>query len=144
MKKVLALLMVLSLLALWGKEASTSESFKGDLTGTWTCKGHWSCLDSPANGTNMDTFKITQNGSSVSFHNINRDDKFNGSLAGNIISVKPYSVESRFNPGASVKVSAYDLKISQDGNTLTGKSRWDNPAGCKGETDLTFTRKVNK
>jgi hypothetical protein len=143
MKKILFLLMALFLFVLWGKEASTSESFKGDLTGTWTLIGEWSCLDGPADGTNMDVFKITQNGSSVSFHNTTMNNKFSGSLAGNIISVKPYSVESRFNPGASVKVSAYDLKISQNGNTLTGKARWNNPAGCKGETDLTFTRKVN-
>mgnify|MGYP003565493451 CR=1 FL=1 len=115
-----------------------------DLTGTWIETEYWSgCGES--NKKRINTYKITQQGDTIHIVDAEKNVWYIGKIYKNSISFKGIQFPSSDvdSPGQIV-VGDFTFMIGQDGNTLTGKSRWtwqgDSGDTCEGISDISSRR----
>ena len=115
-----------------------------DLSGTWIETEYWwGCGES--NIKEIHTYKITQQGDTIQIVDIEDNSLYTGKVYKNSISFKgiKYVSSDVDNPGQIV-VGDFTFMIDQDGNTLTGKSRWtwkgDSGDICEGISDISSRR----
>ena len=115
-----------------------------DLSGTWIETEYWwGCGESHIKEEH--TYKITQKGDTIHIVDTEDNSLFIGKLYQNTISfkgIKHASLDAD-SPGQIV-VGDFTFMIGQDGNTLTGISRWtwegDNGETCEGISDISSVR----
>lgn len=114
---------------------------KIDISGNWILTEDVIAPDCGGNKTETFPIEISQQGDSVTSVDKARDWTRTGKISGNVMSI-PESVPEFFK--GKLKVSPYDLTVSEDANTMTGKTSWiwDNGV-CGGNTNLTYKRKNN-
>ncbi len=115
-----------------------------DLSGTWIETEHWwGCGES--NVKEEHTYKITQQGDTIQIVDTEDNSLYMGKVHNNTISFKgiKYASSDVDRPGQIV-VGDFTFMISQDGNTLNGKSRWtwngDKGEICEGISDISSRR----
>ena len=115
-----------------------------DLTGTWIETEYWwGCGES--NKKEIHEYKITQQGDTINIVDTEDNSLFIGKIFNNTISFKGIKYESPDvdSPGQIV-VGDFTFMIGQDGNTLTGISRWtwkgDKGDICEGISDISSQR----
>ena len=115
-----------------------------DLTGTWEETEYWwGCGES--NKKEIHVYSITQQGDTIHIVDTEDNSLFIGKVYQNSISFEgvKYASSDADSPGQIV-VGDFTFMISQDGNTLTGKSRWtwkgDSGDICEGISDISSRR----
>lgn len=115
-----------------------------DLSGTWILTESTSgCGD---HRTETLTADITQKGDSVTLIVKERDSTMVGKIYNNEIicaGIKKVMQAKGSLPERTHDIRDYRLKISEDANTLTGKSKWHYSTSyfsCDGVSDLTYKR----
>ena len=115
-----------------------------DLSGTWIETEYWwGCGESHIKEEH--TYKITQKGDAIHIVDTEDNSLFIGKLYQNSISFKgiKHASSDADSPGRVV-VGDFTFVIGEDGNTLTGISRWtwegDNGETCEGISDISSVR----
>ena len=115
-----------------------------DLTGNWIETEYWwGCGES--NVKEIHKYKITQQGDTIQILDTEDNSLYTGKVYKNSIAFKgiKYASSDVDSPGQIV-VGDFTFMIDQDGNTLTGKSRWtwkgDNGDICEGISDISSRR----
>ena len=121
-----------------------AENAPIDLTGTWIETEYWwGCGES--NIKEIHTYKISQQGDTIHIVDTEDNSLYTGKVYKNSISFKgiKYASSDVGSPGQIV-VGDFTFMVNQDGNTLTGKSRWtwkgDDGDICEGISDISSRR----
>ena len=118
-----------------------------DLTDTWEQTEE---IDAPkncgGNRTKTWTVEITQKDDSISLITKERNIGIRlGKIYNNIIKIPGTRFVNQEKAGGLISADDYELKISEDANTLTVKVRWDytaiNGSNCDGVSHNTYKRK---
>ena len=115
-----------------------------DLTGTWIETEYWwGCGES--NKKEIHTYKITQQGDMIQIVDTENNSLYTGRIYKNSISFKGIKyASSDGDSSGQIVVGDFTFMINQDGDTLTGKSRWtwkgDNGDICEGISDISSRR----
>ena len=124
-------------------ESSVAEDF--ELSDTWILTEEFrGCGD---NRTETFTAEITQKGDSVTIMLKERDSTVIGKIYNNEIlcaGIRKVTQAQGAIAERTQDIRDYRLKISEDGNTLTGKSEWffkTSDFSCDGVSNLTYKRK---
>jgi hypothetical protein len=88
-----------------------------NLNGKWKVSGQWK--NEYRSGTFNFQYEIVQKGMEITMINTRSGSKFLGTLKGNIIHMEPRITEDP--KGATIFFPAREVKVSQDGNTLTSE-----------------------
>ena len=124
----------------------TQESVNApiDLTGTWIETEYWwGCGES--NIKEEHTYKITQQGDTIQIVDTEDNSLYIGKVYKNTITFKGIKYASSDGDSTGqIVVGDFIFMIGQDGNTLTGKSRWawkgDGGDICQGISDISSRR----
>lgn len=152
MKKALILAFALFLISSLNCASTKQEVIKTekavnapvDLTGTWIETEYWwGCGES--NKKEIHTYKITQQGDTIHVVDTEDNSLSIGKMYGNSISFKGTKHLSSDEDGpGQIIVGDFTFMIGQDGNTLTGISRWtwkgDSGDICEGISDISARR----
>jgi hypothetical protein len=142
MKK--ALILIFSLFLLFSFNCATSKQEKSkasfDLSGTWIMTDETIAPNCGGNKTETSTIEITQKGDTITTVNKDREDLTDtANISGNLILFS--EIVPEFYKG-KVRISAGNVKISEDTNTMTGRFFWLWEEGrCGGITNVTYKRK---
>jgi hypothetical protein len=124
-------------------ESPMADDF--ELSDTWILTEEFrGCGD---NRTETITAEITQKGNSVTIVLKERDRTVIGKIYNNEIlcaGIRKVTQAHGAIAERSQEIRDYRLKISEDGNTLTGKSKWffkTSDFSCNGVSNLTYKRK---
>ena len=115
-----------------------------DLSGTWIETEYWwGCGES--NVKEIHNYKITQQGDTIRIVDTENNSLYIGKISKNSIAFKGIKhVSTDGDSPGQVVVGDFTFMINQDGNTLTGKSRWtwkgDRGDTCEGISDISSTR----
>ena len=115
-----------------------------DLTGTWIETEYWwGCGESNIKETHK--YRITQQGDTIQIVDTEDNSLYTGKISKNSIAFKGIKYEgSDVDSPGHIVVGDFTFMIGQDGNTLTGKSRWtwkgENGESCEGISDISSRR----
>jgi len=115
-----------------------------DLSGTWIETEYWwGCGESHIK--EVHKYKITQQGDTIQVVDIEDNSLLIGKIYQNSIAFKGIKqVSTDGDSPGQVVVGDFTFMIGQDGNTLTGISRWtweaDNGETCEGISDISSVR----
>ena len=115
-----------------------------DLTGTWIETEYWwGCGESHKKETH--TYQITQQGDTINIVDTDDNSLYIGKIYKNSISFKGVKhASSDVDSPGQIVVGDFTFAVGQDGNTLTGLSRWtykgDQGEICVGISDISSRR----
>ena len=115
-----------------------------DLSGTWIETEYWwGCGESHIK--EVHKYKITQQGDTIQVVDIEDNSLLIGKIYQNTIAFKGIKqVSTDGDSPGQVVVGDFTFMIGEDGNTLTGISRWtwegDNGENCEGISDISARR----